>query len=52
MCIPQGSGRNPENAPRLPELHSRQSQNGKLIVETIKYATANAAAKALCRSQE
>jgi spermidine/putrescine transport system substrate-binding protein len=45
MCIPKGAP-HPENAHTFLNF-ILDAQNGKLIVETIKYATANAAAKAL-----
>jgi len=45
MCIPKGAP-HPENAHKFLNF-VLDGQNGKIIVETIKYATANAAAKAL-----
>jgi spermidine/putrescine transport system substrate-binding protein len=45
MCIPKGAP-HPENAHMFLNF-ILDAQNGKLIVETIKYATANASAKAL-----
>ena len=45
MCIPKGAP-HPENAHKFLNF-VLDGQNGKIIVETIKYATANGAAKAL-----
>src|SRR5262245_49009374 len=45
MCIPKGAP-HPDNAHKFLNF-ILDAENGKLIVETIKYATTNAAAKAL-----